>query len=212
MDRSATPSLRALIGRAIEGHADGMRVALPGEVVAYDPARQSVDVMPLIQNGYLDENGVRQIERVPIVLDVPLAFPGAGPYRITFPVAVGDHVLLVFCSSSITRWKLIGGEVDPADDRRHDLNDAIAIPGIHDFAHVPTTAPTDAMVIHATELRLGSPTASDPVVRKSDLDQLIAKFNTHSHTGTSVSGGAVSTIPTTTTQTPLACSPVVKAE
>ncbi len=164
MDRSTTPSLRALIGRAIEGHANGMRVALPGEVVAYDPVRQSVDVMPLIQNGYIDENGERQTERVPIVLDVPLAFPGAGLYRITFPVAVGDHVLLVFCSSSITRWKLLGGEVDPGDDRRHDLNDSIAIPGIHDFAHVPTTAPTNAMVLHADQLKLGGPDASQAII------------------------------------------------
>lgn len=222
MDRSSTPSLRGLIDRAIKNQTGRMRVALPGRVERYDAAQQCVDVMPLIQNGYIDDNGDRQTSRVPIVLDVPLAFPGSGPYRITFPVAVGDHVLLVFCSSSIDRWKQLGGEVDPADDRRHNINDAIAIPGVHDFAHVPTTAPTDAMVLHTSEqLRLGGPDANDPVVRRSDLDAVVSAFNTRikTHIHATPSGpsdaGAIppiavaTTIPDVTTP---ACSAKVKAE
>jgi hypothetical protein len=163
MDQSATPSLRSVIARSIGSHVNGMRVALPGRVVAYDPIRQSVDVLPLIQDGFIDEDGERQAERVPILNNVPVVFPGCGSYRITFPIEVGDQVLLVFCSSSIARWKLTGGEVDPGDDRRHDLNDAIAIPGVHSFSGAPTLAPLDALVLHGDQIKLGV-YASNPAI------------------------------------------------
>lgn len=216
MDRASTPSLRAVINRAIENHADGLRVALPARVEAYDPVRQCVDVQPLIQTGYRDENGDRQVERMPMLLDVPLAFLGGRLNRMTVPIVVGDSVLLLFCSSSIARWKLLGGEVDPGDDRRHDLNDSIAIPGLHDFAHVPTTAPMDAMVLHADQqLRLGGPGANDPVVRRSDLDAVVSGFNsllaTHVHSGGTLLGGLTGTAAVTGVSTP-ACSAKVKAE
>lgn len=169
---SQTPSFAEVLRIANEAHTKELRVAIPARVENYDAATQKVDAQPLILEGYRDENGDRQTERLPVVCDVPVVFPGSGPYRITFPVAAGDTVLLVFASSSIDKWLAVGGEVDPEDDRRHHISDAIAIPGLFDFAHVPTTAPTDAMVLHADKVRVGGPGAADNVARKSDLQTL----------------------------------------
>lgn len=165
----------SILGDYIESHLTGVRVALPGRVVKYYAETQRADVQVEIQDGELDEDEQRKAVTLPIVADVPVVFPGAGGWRFTFPIAVGDGVLVVFASSSIARWKAAGGGiVDPADDRRHHLADAIAIPGLS--AGAPTEAPTDAMVFHAEKLKLGGPGATDRVARQSDLEALKAKI------------------------------------
>jgi hypothetical protein len=217
VERTATPSLRTLIAGALEQRLAGVRVALPGQVVAYDADRQAVDVQPLVADGLVDEDGARMAEPLPVLVDVPLVFPGAGAYRITWPVEVGAVVLLVIASSSIARWKVgAGGEVsDPGSDHRHHLEDAIAIPGLHAFGAPPTEAPTDALVVHGAAIRLGSPEADDPVVRRSDLAAVVGDVNNrltnHTHTGVTT-GSGVSGNGTAVTITTPACSPVVSAD
>jgi hypothetical protein len=93
-------------------------------------------------------------------------FPGSGGYRITFPVAVGDTGLIVFSEASLDKWLVSGGTVDPADDRRHDLTDAVFLPGLRDFGHALASAPTDratfgkddGLQIHVdgSKIRIGS--------------------------------------------------------
>jgi hypothetical protein len=39
--------------------------------------------------------------------------------------------MLVFSQRSIDRWLDVGGEIDPADPRKHHLTDAIAYPGVY---------------------------------------------------------------------------------
>lgn len=170
-----TPSHATIYDRAFAKRSATLRVALPGRVESYDPATQKANVQPLIMESYADDLGDAQVERLPVVTNVPICFPGAGPYRVTFPVAVGDTVLLVFCSSSIDRWLSRGGEVDPQDARHHDISDAVAIPGLFDFAHVPTEAPTDALVLHADMTKIGGPGSSTPPALSTELADLKAR-------------------------------------
>lgn len=163
-----------VIQAALDARQAGVHVAMPARVTRYDSATQRVDAQPLVKQGYVSESGERVPERLPVVPGVPVAFPGSGKSRITWPVAVGDTVLLVFASCSLERWLAHGGEVDPVDDRRSALSDAVAFPTLHSFRSPPTTAPTDAMVMHADAIRLGGPGASDRVARESDLQQLAA--------------------------------------
>lgn len=172
----SAPSLSTLLDLAFESRLAGLRVALPGRVTAYNKTTQRASVQVDIQDAYLDEDEQRRTESLPVLNDVPVLFQGAGGCRITFPVRVGDPVLVVFSSSSIARWKATrgggtGGPVDPGDDRHHHLADAVAIPGLS--ADTPTDAPDDAMVLHAEdEIRLGGPGANDTVARQSDLEVL----------------------------------------
>lgn len=149
MSDTQTPTLDTILNRAARRHLKNLRVALPARVESYDAATQKVSVQPLILDGYTDD-GERVTERLPVIPGVPVVFPGAGGFRITFPLAVGDTVLVVFTSSSIDRWLAVGGEVDPGDDRRHDINDAVAIPGLRDFAHALTGVSTTAMQLTAS--------------------------------------------------------------
>lgn len=172
-----------VIRKHVERLLDRVRVALPGRIVSYDATRQSASIQLLIKHGELDEGGRRVARSLPICVDVPIMFPGSGDYRVTWPIAEGDTVLVHFCSSAITRWLARGGEVDPGIDRRHNISDAVAYPGLHDFAHVPTTAPTDAMVLHAAAIKLGSPGATDIIMRKSDAQAFMTALQAAIDTG-----------------------------
>lgn len=185
MEEAATPSLRTLIAGAMDRRLAGVRVSMPGRVLAYDAARGAVDVQALISDGVVDD-GERTAEALPVLVDVPLMFPGAGPYRITWPIEAGAIVLLVVASSSIARWKVGDGVdvTDPGSDHRHHIEDAIAIPGLHAFGAPPTEAPTDALVIHGPAIRLGA-AAADPIMRRSDMVAALAavddRISTHIH-------------------------------
>lgn len=199
-----TPSHAGILAAAMDRRLARVRVALPGRVEAYDPNTQQAEVQPLIMDGDPDpdNDGSRRAIPVAKLVSVPIVFPGSGKFRITWPVNNGDTVLLVFSSSAIDYWLAVGGMVDPADDRRHDISDAVAIPGLFDFAHVPTTAPTNAMTLHASALQLGGPDAVDPVIRRSDLSAMISIFNAHIHplsTGTSSATATPMSTPTGST-------------
>ncbi len=168
-DRPSTPSLREFVERKIAAALAGLRVALPARVTKYDEQRQSLEVQVLVHHGYQDERGDRRVAKPPVVTDVPIQWPGSGTNRTTFPIAVGDAVLLICASSSIARLKLTGREGDPGDDRHHRLSDAIAIPGMTFLVDHPTTAPTDATVVHAAALKLGGPAATQAITRVNDV-------------------------------------------
>lgn len=65
--------------------------------------------------------------------DVPIVMPSAGGGMLSFPVAVGDTVLLVFSMRSIELWKRgdASEESIPTDSRHYNKNDAIAISGLY---------------------------------------------------------------------------------
>lgn len=207
-----TPTHSTIIDQAVARRVSKIRVALPGRVEKYDAATQKANVQPLLLEEHKDDLGDRVTERLPVVTNVPVMFPGAGPWRLTFPIEVGDTVLLVFSSSSLDRWLARGGEVDPEDARHHHISDAVAITGLFDFAHVPSSAPVTAMVLHAESLKLGADDANDPVVRKSDLQAFVTEYKAHFHSGVTTGGGVSGVATTAGAFVTPACSPVVSSK
>lgn len=187
----ATPTFEQVLLTFLERSTSKFFVELPARVDAYDEERQCVDATPwpLAREVLEDDTVVNR--QYPTVLSAPVIFPGAGPYRITFPIALGSTVMLRFTSANLSKWLALGGQVASIDGRRHDLCSAVADPGGHSFAGISapsTTAPTDAMVLHGPKLRLGGPDADDPVSRMSDLQQVLdyavavnARLTAHTH-------------------------------
>lgn len=164
-------------------------------VESYDGATCTVDVTPIVQRTIDDENGIACFEDLPIVPNVPVAFPQAGPVKVTWPIAKGDEGV-IFCSSQSLNGFQASGERGPAgDQRRMHLGSAVFLP----FAVSKKTVDPDnegqggvaAYVVRADELRLGSMNATDFAALAGKVDDGFAAirstFNGHSHA--SLGGG-----------------------
>jgi hypothetical protein len=184
--RPTNPTLAEIIRRALEASAADLHVSMPGRIERFDAAKGLADVKPLLQDAAL-QRGERQPIPVPVVTNVPVIFPGAGGFRLTFPVAAGDGCLLVFSDRSLDRWLARGGEIDPGDDRRHALSDAVALLGLRDFAHPWSGVATDAatlgkdggpqIVFRGDEIHLGG-SATEAAVLGGQLKQHLANLKT----------------------------------
>ncbi len=106
--------------------------ALPGIVQEFFPATQTVRVKPAIRRLWIDDGW----KDLPECVDVPVQFPRAGNFVLTFPVAAGDECLIVFAERAIDNWWHAGGVQEPSEFRLHDLSDAFAILG---FTSKPRT-------------------------------------------------------------------------
>lgn len=137
-----SPSLAEVLRRALDARLASVRVSLPARVERFDPVKRSVDVKPLLREPVEDGEAIS----LPVITNVPVAYPMGGGYELTFPLAKGDPVLLVFSDRSLDRWLAKGGEVDPVDLRGHALSDAVAIPGVESFANVKPADDTNMVV------------------------------------------------------------------
>lgn len=176
-----TPTLASVMTGAVEAAMAEMHTCMPGRVESYDDDTQSCSVQPLIKRAYFDETGARKTELLPIIHHVPVMFQGAGGRRIKFPVRRGNIVLILICEASLDKWLQQGGTVDPLDDRRFDLSDAVAIPGLLDRGHATDNTP----IIEFTsdgEIHVGG---SSALVTRTE-------FMAHVH-GTSGAGGPSTT-------------------
>lgn len=127
---SYQPTLSRLLERVILTALSRMFVARPARVEAYDAENQTVDVTPTLKEVVEGEETTR-VQEMPRVNKVPLCWPRAGNWFLSAPLAPGDYVLLVCADRSIDTWQERGGIVDPIDLRRHNITDAIAIPGVY---------------------------------------------------------------------------------
>lgn len=121
--------------RADDALAARMRVAMPARVVSFDAEKQTIVAQPLIREKIINrETGEKEWVEIPNLLDIPVVYPKGGGMCMTFPLEADDEVLLVFNDLCIDQWWQAGGVQNWNDRRRHDLSDAVAIPG-------PTSVP-----------------------------------------------------------------------
>lgn len=128
---SITPSDSDLFSIAIDGMLLDFRVALPGIIKSYDNSTQTAEVTLMVKRVMEDTRGDFVEESFPPLPDVPVVFPRGGSYGITFPMSVGDNVLVLFCDMSIDQWRAKNRESAPEDLRMHDSNAPVCIPGLY---------------------------------------------------------------------------------
>jgi hypothetical protein len=196
-----TPALAEVLRAAIENALFDVHTALPGRVEKYDAAKQKMDVKPLLKRIIVLDGGNEITEEIPVIRDVPVIFPRAGGFFISFPIQAGDHVLLIFNERSIDKFVSNGGD-DP-DLRMHDISDAVAIPGFYPFNKAIGAIDEDDMqighdggvaIIHIKEngIHVGAKDARDKVPLdsrlqdelnriKDEIQALTDTFNDHTH-------------------------------
>ena len=173
---SDVPTFTQVIDSAAQSALARARVMLPGRIVAYDSVRQSVTVQIEVPDVEFDEDdGTPTVTPIPALKDVPVQIYGGGGCRYTLPLQVGDTGSVIFASSATARWKLTGKVVDPGTDRHHSLADAVFHPGLHDYAHVPTAAPSSVGCLHGPHY-IGDASLGDDkykAVIRATLDQFM---------------------------------------
>lgn len=128
--------IEALLGEYL---AESMReemadiyTAMPGVVTnVVNMGDCRVDVQPSINIVYGDDSADSHTQ----ILGVPIIFPASSTSCLSFPIKVGDPVLLVFAQRSMDNFKIGNGQpTTPSDFRRFNIQDAVAIPGLFPFS------------------------------------------------------------------------------
>lgn len=200
---SATPDLFQVITEIVRWQLAELNTAIPARVLGYDPETQQASVQPLLKRRLKDG---RVLSRAPIT-GVPVVFPAAGGGIITFPVEVGDTVLLIFSQRSIDRWvNSDGGEVDPLDNRMHAISDAIALPGLYTFPNALSSDPERVIIkFSGAQIALardgsveilapggltvnGNVTVNGTITASGEIEGNGIELSTHTHSGVQTGG------------------------
>lgn len=183
-----TPSDADLLKAAVAEGTAAMHTVLPAIVVSYAQATQTISAQVVVQSRYRQVDGVLVAYTPPVISNIPVAFPSGDSWSITWPLAAGDPVLLVFAERSIDEWKATANaENTPRHLRRFNLTDAIAIPGARAPADPIPAAGVDAsaLVVRGSLIKLGSASASDWIALSSLVDArlaaIVAAYNLHTH-------------------------------
>lgn len=178
-------SLAELLRMALDDRQIDLHVAMPARVEAYDAARQTVEVTPQLNRALPDGAGNQIHERLPKLVDVPVVFPRCGRFSMTFPLAAGDFVLLVFAERSLAAWRAIGAQCDPGDLGMHGLDGAVALPGLFPDAHPAAAADGSTM-------RIGSDTDANGRIEFSEHEMHLGQGATKgvARTGDSVNAAS----------------------
>jgi hypothetical protein len=195
-DSDKSVDLAELLRRVLEARLLDLHVALPGRVERYDAAQEVADVRPMLRRAIPSaETGEAVLETLPVIPSVPVCWPSGGGCAMTFPLAVGDPVELVFQDFDLDAYRRSGGDLsDPGVRSAHGLSGAVAIP-------CAVSGPVGADASHVkivlgagVQLRVGG--SSDAAALASKVDALQTAYNSHTHSGVTAGGGTSGAVST----------------
>ena len=163
--RERTPSFEEVLRAAATQAVEGLHVAMPGLVVKYIPGPPAkADIQPLLKRTVIFRDASEESELLPVIPMVPIIGLRGGGFYVNLPLKPGDGVLLVVCERSIDNWVASSGKVpvDPVDLRKHDLSDAVAIPGLF-----PDLNPMKVPPINLANLTIGNDTGQFIAMNKA---------------------------------------------
>lgn len=105
-----------------------MRCCIPCIVQSYNAGKGTIECQPAIRERVINQNEEIEYMNLPLLTNVPVAFPSNSSYAVTFPLNKGDECLVLFSDLSIDNFWEKGNVQNPIEERRHDLSDGIAIP------------------------------------------------------------------------------------
>ena len=114
-----TEALRALV----EAEVNDRHTAARGKIVAYNAAKQTATVKPLMKVKVGDKD-----YEAPELMEVPVRQPKGGGMAIHMPIKAGDEVDLTFYSRPLDAAHNSGESTSQNAGRRNDISDAVATP------------------------------------------------------------------------------------
>ena len=104
------------------------RCCIPCIVQSYNSENNTVECQPAVRERIINEDGTIQYIQLPLLINVPVVFPGSENFDIKFHLSKNDECLVFFSDLSIDNFWQKGSVQNPVEVRRHDLSDGMAIP------------------------------------------------------------------------------------
>jgi hypothetical protein len=161
-----------VIARAVEAGVGRIFTATPCRVVVYDPATECADLAPCVRRPTPTEQGTIVHEPLPILPNVPIAFPRGGGVSITFDLSPGDFVIALAMTYSIGQWRTMGGvDADAGDVRTNHPAHCFGLP-------LMSASPANLLPALAPSLKLGAPDATEAAVLGNALHAWLTAITT----------------------------------
>lgn len=143
MANKSQTQLESVIQTAIETALKEVHTCLPAVVTSTDRMNeQLIDCQLTIKRKLAG-----QLVLLPLLVNVPIRYFKSSTFSVTFPIEIGDHVMIIFSERSIDTWLTQGGLQAPFDVRRHALSDAFAIPMMYPQTDIVPNFDTDNLQI-----------------------------------------------------------------
>lgn len=143
------------------GITAGINNCILGKIERFDGQSMKADIIPMVRSS---DGGASML------IEVPVSFIKAGPFLIRPPYKKGDVVVVMFADNDIENVLLSGEISDPNSNRKHSLDDAIAIGSIMPFTK---TLPDE----HLSDLVIAKDDFSSKIVIKESGDIIIEGGN-----------------------------------
>jgi hypothetical protein len=145
-------TLSAAITNAVRYELMNIHTAFPAKIVSYDFTTRKASVQPQVDKKYTDGT----VQAMPQINNIPVIMPQVGEFFMNFPVNVGDPCLVICCERSISTWLRTGQQSPPADTRKLDLSDGVALLGLRPFTEQnPAANNTDFVIgFGGSEIRI----------------------------------------------------------
>lgn len=144
-------SLMEALLLAFRGFQSGLWTAMPAQIVSFDAAKLTVSAQPTIQAQVTQPDGSKVWTTLPMLVDVPVIFPGGGGFTLTFPVKSGDEALIIFASRCIDNWWYLGQVQTQGELRMHDLSDGFALIGVRSLPRAISSVSTTGAQLRADD-------------------------------------------------------------
>jgi hypothetical protein len=133
-----------LMRESLECYFTKVHTSFPGVVVEYNADKRRATVQPSLKR----RAGNKEYIAFPLLIDVPVQFPGTKRWTIHFPLEKGDEVAVFFSERALEAWKDMGQDgIEDPDPRRYDLCDAYCTPGLQPQEFIAATEP-GLQIIH----------------------------------------------------------------
>jgi hypothetical protein len=172
-----------------------LHTSFPAQVLAYNATLGTLEVRPALKREAVDEDGGLVFETISDLYGIPIMWPRGGGYVMTFPIAVGDWVLIHCAEQSTLVWRRRGiAPSSPGFTDPHGLNGCVAVPGWYPDTKRTLTPSTTDLVIGSLDgsttikvkpggtVTLGSDVGAQPVAL-AELVRLavVAAITGHTH-------------------------------
>ena len=115
------------VRESIECHFTKVHTTCPGVVTEYNASTRRAIVQPSLKR----QAGNKEFVEFPLLVNVPVVFPGTKKWTIHFPLEKKDEVVLFFSERAIGLWKSTGQDgIEDTSVRRYSLSDAYCMPGL----------------------------------------------------------------------------------